>query len=692
MVVIRKRKAMAKFLKQNDYKVFYSKESANNVLNDFLIPSFKSSIKYDRMCGFFSSSVFEVYFEGLKDFIERNGKIRILCSYKLSREDVIAIHEGKEERLNSILIKELDEILKGKEKVDKLKILSGLISSGSLEIKIGLIEKEIYQYVNQPILHEKIGIFYDDNDDFISFQGSLNESKTAVMEGGNSEVVSPHLSWDNGRDGDLCHSWKDYFEKAWNNKNEIIKIVDIPSEFSDIFIKKFSDDNWLEILDEYNKKPKLEPRKHQETARENWLKVGRGILQHATGSGKTITAILIMKKLIDDGLSSFFLIMVPQKLLLYQWQEEIQKWMPEVSILLCGDNNNNWRRQKFLKRYFKNDGKPRVAIAIKDTSIKDEFVTQIQSIHERFTIVADEVHELGTNESKTFLKSVNPKYRLGLSATPIRHNDDVGTSQIFSFFGDILDPVYLLKDAIRDGHLTRYYYYTHLCDLTLAEQEEWDQLSKEISRLTAIKKSSNSSKSINDQLKRKTFKRASIIKTAESKYKKAIDIIKNNFDTSANQKWLIYCSTIDQIIKLRKLLEKEGYNFLEYHSDLSPKKQKDAMEFFKKNDTVLISADMLDQGIDIPAVSHAVIISSTQNPRKYIQRRGRVLRKSKFKTFSYIHDLFVLPKNRSDKDVESSITTAEIRRGYDFAEDAENSYVRKDIKIMLIDRGISFRS
>jgi len=683
---------MAKSLKRKDYEVFYSKESYNDILTNLLLPSFKESIKYDRMCGFFSSSVFELYIEGLKDFIERNGKIRILCSYKLNRDDVIAIHDGRDENLNSILIKELDDILSGKEEVNKLKVLSGLISAGILEIKIGLIKREISKSYNSSMLHEKIGIFYDENSDFISFQGSLNESKNAVVAGGNSEVVSPHLSWDDGRDGKLCHKWKEYFEKAWENKNEIIDIVDIPSQFTDILIEKYKDDNWREILDEYQSKPKLTPRKHQSKARDNWFKVGRGILQHATGSGKTITAILIMKKLIDDGLGSFFLILVPGQLLLYQWEEEIQKWMPEATILLAGDNNNDWRDQKWLKKYFRNDDKPRIVIAINKTAKSDAFTEQIKSIHEKFTIVADEVHELGTDENKSILDAVNPEYRLGLSATPIRHNDDAGTSQVLSFFGDILDPVYLLKDAIEDGHLTRYYYYTRLCDLSLSEQEKWDDLSKEISRLTAIKNSgSNNPNSINRSLKINTTKRALIIKTAESKYQKAIDIIKDKYDEGGNQKWLIYCSTINQIKKLRKLLAKERYHFLEYHSKLSPQKKKDAMAFFKAKDTVLISADMLDQGVDIPAVSHAIIISSTQNPRKYIQRRGRVLRKSEFKTFSYIYDLFVLPKNTTNKDVESSITTAEIQRGYDFAEDAENKYEKEELKLMLLERGISLK-
>ena len=143
---------------------------------------------------------------------------------------------------------------------------------------------------------------------------------------------------------------------------------------------------------------------------------------------------------------------------------------------------------------------------------------------------------------------------------------------------------------------------------------------------------------------------------------------------------------------LRAKVNEAGFECIEYHSRMSTAERNRTMNYFKKQNTILISADMLDQGVDIPAISHAIIISSTQNPRKYIQRRGRVLRKSKNKLFSYIYDIHVLPVDIVGEDIiASEITIAEIRRGFDFAIDANNFTVKNDLKIMCLDRGISLK-
>ena len=61
----------------------------------------------------------------------------------------------------------------------------------------------------------------------------------------------------------------------------------------------------------------------------------------------------------------------------------------------------------------------------------------------------------------------------------------------------------------------------------------------------------------------------------------------------------------------------------------------------------------LDEGVDVPRAELAIFCASTGNPRQFIQRRGRVLRKSKGKQFAYIHDLVVIPKLDMDKNDET---------------------------------------
>ena len=107
-----------------DYKYVYRKDFNNSILNDLLIPAFKQSKSYDRISGYFKSSVFEIYWDGLKDFIKRGGKIRILCSYAMDREDILAIHEGDKNKLSKILYQELEDMLNDEETFDRLKLLS----------------------------------------------------------------------------------------------------------------------------------------------------------------------------------------------------------------------------------------------------------------------------------------------------------------------------------------------------------------------------------------------------------------------------------------------------------------------------------------------------------------------------------------------------------------------------------------
>lgn len=82
----------------------------------------------------------------------------------------------------------------------------------------------------------------------------------------------------------------------------------------------------------------------------------------------------------------------------------------------------------------------------------------------------------------------------------------------------------------------------------------------------------------------------------------------------------------------------------------------------------------LDEGVDIPRAEHAIFCSSTGNPRQFVQRRGRVLRKSEEKTRAKIWDLIVTPPNLSDdpKDIERNIFMSEVKRIVNFAALADN--------------------
>ena len=58
---------------------------------------------------------------------------------------------------------------------------------------------------------------------------------------------------------------------------------------------------------------------------------------------------------------------------------------------------------------------------------------------------------------------------------------------------------------------------------------------------------------------------------------------------------------------------------------------------------MLFAMKMLDEGVDVPRAEVGIFASSTGNPRQFIQRRGRLLRKHKDKTNALIYDMVVVP-------------------------------------------------
>lgn len=89
----------------------------------------------------------------------------------------------------------------------------------------------------------------------------------------------------------------------------------------------------------------------------------------------------------------------------------------------------------------------------------------------------------------------------------------------------------------------------------------------------------------------------------------------------------------------------------------------------------LVAICCLDEGVDIPAIQTAVILSSSGNPRQFIQRRGRVLRPHPAKERATIFDMIVLPPDldRETIEVERNLLKKELRRFVEFADLADNA-------------------
>ena len=655
----------------------------SQLILDFYAPCLRNSRLYDRAVGYFRSSVFLLIGPEILEFAKHGGRIRLVCSPSISQVDVDALvggYKSRKELLDRLSNEEIDHLLDNHQIAKNVEALATLIAVGSLEVKIA------FKPGAGGIFHEKLGLFHD-GDDVVSFPGSINESWSGWHERGNSEAFSVFCSWLGGRDERETESDKRYFEELWNDQRDGLSVESFPNialKRLKVVAKGSLDDIDPDGLTDYftigdickNKHnetsdfpPKRTPLKHQLEAIEAWKKQGkRGVLEHATGSGKTFTALTALKEhLADDGVA---LVLVPDRLLHKQWGEELKEELPDATLLKAGDGHNRWRKNKAL-RTFTQPGKglgQRVVLATMPTARLQDFINGIWQ-GEHLMVVADEVHEIGSKENSKALE-IESGPRLGLSATPRRYGDPVGTAKIFHYFGQVVEPPFTLEDAIKQKRLVEYEYFPAPIRLTAEESEEWETATKEISKEYARSKRDDSgTPTVSPRLQNMLIQRSRIAKKAAAKVPYAVKILSEEF--VEGQSWLVYCEDQYQLSEVMDALRSRGIEACEYHTNMQGDAEA-SLDWFKRFGGVMVSIRCLDQGVDIPKISHAVILASSQNPRQFIQRRGRVLRTCPGKHQAVIYDAVVVPVCLEDEPGQLSLLKSELQRSIQFSKAAMN--------------------
>ena len=150
-------------------------KTRNELYYEFYKPCMENSVKYDRITGYFGSSVFLVINEALRTFVINKGKIRILCSPALSDDDLNAIKSGYSDKNELMIIKHLDEVLEQMllDYPNSTLLLSKLIAADILEIKLAIYGDNTEA---QRLMHDKAGVFTDIQGNSVAFRGSINET------------------------------------------------------------------------------------------------------------------------------------------------------------------------------------------------------------------------------------------------------------------------------------------------------------------------------------------------------------------------------------------------------------------------------------------------------------------------------------------------------------------------------------
>ena len=625
----------------------------------------------------------------------------MISSPLLTADDIEAISQGysrREEIIQNALSRDIDELLGNSAILRNTEALATLISVGSLEVKLAFFPEAEGDY------HSKLGVFYDAQGDVVVFKGSANETWRGWHERGNHETLDVFCSWHQGRESQRVNSNVNYFEELWEGEIRDLEVTIFPdvareklkevtkSSLNDLdinlitdFFKLGSETSKDQNTEESVPQHKRKPLKHQLKAIAEWKRQGRrGIFEHATGSGKTFTALIAIKEHLDP--EGVVLVLVPDKLLHRQWAEEIKDEIPDALLLKAGDGNNRWRKTGNLSTITSAQaglGK-RIVLATMQTARTPTFLKLLEQ-GSHLMIVADEVHEIGSPQNSMAL-SIDSGPRLGLSATPKRYGDTLGTEKILSYFGPIVQPPYTLVDAINDERLVPYEYFPKIVHLTADESDKWAQATKRISKEYArSKRDKKGNVIVSYVLQNLRIQRSRIAKKAHAKTPLAASIVKDHFEQG--ESWLIYCEDQFQLGEVLKSLRDSGYDLLEYHTNMFGDSEA-SLAYFKDFGGILCSIKCLDQGVDIPKISHAVILASSQNPRQFIQRRGRVLRSCEGKYKAVIYDAIVAPLDLELEPEQFSLLKSELQRSLQFARTAMNSSAGNELIGLAIELGI----
>ena len=388
----------------------------------------------------------------------------------------------------------------------------------------------------------------------------------------------------------------------------------------------------------------------------------------------------------------------PYQHLVEQWVEDIVKFNMDPIIGFSSSSQKDWKRRledavrdqklKVRRREF-------FCFVCTNATFSSDFVQrQIGKIRGNALLVVDEAHNFGAEHLSKFLTETF-NYRLALSATLDRHGDPEGTQKLLDYFGERCI-TYTLDRAIDEKKLTPYKYYPIIVTLTEDELRRYGELSFEIAKCMMVGK--DGKRTLSERGKKLAQKRARLVAGAENK----LTTLKEEIQPYIEDKHiLVYCGAarvlnineefisvddedIRQIDAVTHILGNElNMKVSQFTSNEDIHEREVLKEQFSDGENLqaLIAIKCLDEGVNIPEIKTAFILASTTNPKEYIQRRGRVLRKAPGKEYAEIYDFITLPRELDEVSAmpveqmnrELTLVKNEIFRAEEFARIALNA-------------------
>ena len=388
------------------------------LLEELYIPGLAASLHYDRCCAYFSSSVLSAAARGFGKMIEHLialGKkaprpaVRLIVNEEMQAEDVrVMIETGDTRRLEEALLKRFKNPKDVLEK-QRLKMLGWMVKTGLLDIRIGVMRR------GTGIVHAKYGIMRDEAGEAVVFSGSGNETAQGLLA--NYEQLEISTSWD---DPARLEHYRKEFDLLWSDSHADVHTVTLPEavrlklikfapkeppiqEPSNALARQKAAMLWQYIMESpyfpdggatCDATAMVDIWPHQRRVVEEvsaaWP-YGR-LLCDEVGMGKTIEAIMVLRRLLAGRGVKRALLLVPAGLL-KQWQAELREKGGLLIPRLEGLDNLFWpdeRREKVqdLAEALKED----VLLMSRETARTERNVAILLSSEPWDLVLLDEAH------------------------------------------------------------------------------------------------------------------------------------------------------------------------------------------------------------------------------------------------------------------------------------------------------------
>ncbi|WP_447909477.1 DEAD/DEAH box helicase family protein [Brevundimonas bullata] len=579
--------------------------------DDFFAPCLERALLYRRAAGYFSSSALLTWASALPRLIsETSLTIQLIASPELSAQDIAVLRdladETKRETYRQMVAdRMLEEVILLTERPDaegvRAKLFAWLVANEKLEIRFAFAG----HMEGAGIFHEKIGVFDFPAGQKVAFTGSANETFGGHQR--NYESIDVYRSWVDGEAARI-RTKIDQFDEAWRGEATGL-MVRRPSQDILARLKARAPQQRPEapVAGVAVEDPKW---RHQTEAVNAFLAKRAGVLEMATGTGKTRTTIKILDRLIADRSIEAAVIVMDGTDLLDQWSAELDAW-----VLKSG---SGWLIYRHFERHkglgaFALD--PERAILVISRGQLEKVLGRLSREQRRkMIIVHDEVHGLGVPSLVDSLRGEHPQFgwRLGLSATPDRAYDEDGNAFLAAEIGPTIFQ-FPLELAIERGVLSPFDYLALEYELTDGDRQRLkDVRSKQAARAREGNPMSN------EEVWTEISK---VYKTAEMKPEIFRNYIKS--DPSVLKNSIIFVETKEY----GNALLEDIHNYTTRYRTYYAEDDRDHLVQFARGEIdCLITCHRISQGIDIQALETVILFASARAKLETIQRIGRCLR------------------------------------------------------------------